>query len=677
MDVKCERCGTEYEFEENRVTEEGVTVKCSTCGHLFKIRKKSFVLTEPVVLGKKEGEASGKNWMVRRVDGSILSFKELTTLQKWIVERKVTREAEISKSGETWKRLGTIAELASFFEVVDQASQPPPPAANTLPMPGAVPPGVHVSHTPVPGVPMAQPMPVAPQMTPAPTSMPVPTPTPVSVPTPAPISAPIPAPAPSPTPASMPAFAPEPQEPESWGSFADAGAEEDVVEKWKRRGRRKWFLIVPLILIVAGVGVFFLVDRELFMELVERVIGPGEDAISELAVTQLRTGQAHALKDSQPELEAAISDLDSAIKEAKGKYPEAMAVLAEVYITRADRSGERISQLEREIAKLDEEVKALSPPEGKEPAKDVKEKIVTLHNSKVALQKEAAGLLSGAQKDMDKAQGLIHEARKVAPRAFWPLRAHADFLRVRGSDRAAIDVALKNARELKAQDPVLLYIDGASFATDPASLDIAAQKLNQAIELEPELCRARYALALVHAQKKRIDDAKVQLERIIEKSPKHEAAKRLLARLEAEAAPEPKPDEKPDKPDKKPAEPTGTPETYDGRMNLADALRNKGRTQQALEAYDAALELKPGDVEALAGKGWCYLDLGSNNSAITSFQRALQVNPRYGDAIMGLAESYKFKGNKEKAIQYYKRYLDVLPSGPEASVARTNLESLK
>jgi hypothetical protein len=66
--------------------------------------------------------------MVRQPSGNVLTFKELTTLQKWIVERKVSREDEISKSGETWKRLGSIAELASFFQAVDVQAPAPPPA---------------------------------------------------------------------------------------------------------------------------------------------------------------------------------------------------------------------------------------------------------------------------------------------------------------------------------------------------------------------------------------------------------------------------------------------------------------------------------------------------------------------------------------------------------------------
>src|SRR2546422_756490 len=40
MDVRCERCNTEYEFDEAKVTEAGVTVKCANCGNLFKVRRR-------------------------------------------------------------------------------------------------------------------------------------------------------------------------------------------------------------------------------------------------------------------------------------------------------------------------------------------------------------------------------------------------------------------------------------------------------------------------------------------------------------------------------------------------------------------------------------------------------------------------------------------------------------
>ena len=38
MDVQCERCKTEYEFDDALVSGRGTTVRCTNCGHQFKVR---------------------------------------------------------------------------------------------------------------------------------------------------------------------------------------------------------------------------------------------------------------------------------------------------------------------------------------------------------------------------------------------------------------------------------------------------------------------------------------------------------------------------------------------------------------------------------------------------------------------------------------------------------------
>src|SRR5215470_616625 len=130
MDVRCEKCHTEYELEESKVTEAGVTVKCTSCGNLFKIKRKGAQPPpRPPELPPTTADSGGM-WLIRSPGGENRRFRELTTLQQWIVERKVTREAEISRTGESWKKLGEITELASFFAIVDQAQAAARPGAS-------------------------------------------------------------------------------------------------------------------------------------------------------------------------------------------------------------------------------------------------------------------------------------------------------------------------------------------------------------------------------------------------------------------------------------------------------------------------------------------------------------------------------------------------------------------
>ncbi|MFT3706110.1 MAG: zinc-ribbon domain-containing protein [Archangium sp.] len=136
MDVSCPRCQAEYELDDTRVTEDGVTVKCTSCQHVFRVKKKSLVVTLPVRPGDPQPGAQPpppvgelppapplREWKLRQPNGNIYPCRDLTMLQKWIIEGKVQRDDEISLTGETWKRLGNIPELASFFQVVDDAAK--------------------------------------------------------------------------------------------------------------------------------------------------------------------------------------------------------------------------------------------------------------------------------------------------------------------------------------------------------------------------------------------------------------------------------------------------------------------------------------------------------------------------------------------------------------------------
>src|SRR5207245_771933 len=171
MDVRCEKCLTIYEFDDAQVGPAGVTVKCTQCGNLFKVKRRdtaeirlgdaaarsaayvppaaSYVPPPaaqgraapnrsthtgiptlplpPVAQPPAPAPAPEQLWMVRlKSNGDVYRFREMTTLQQWIVERKVSRRDEISRTGDTWKGLGSISELGPCCQIVDQAQQPQP-----------------------------------------------------------------------------------------------------------------------------------------------------------------------------------------------------------------------------------------------------------------------------------------------------------------------------------------------------------------------------------------------------------------------------------------------------------------------------------------------------------------------------------------------------------------------
>ncbi len=103
MDVKCERCNTEYEFDDALVSGRGTTVKCTNCGHKFKIRR-------------SDGDFSEDFWNITTGDGRTLVFTSLRELQRAIQGYLVERNDKLSRGGLPPKAIGQIPELAPFFE---------------------------------------------------------------------------------------------------------------------------------------------------------------------------------------------------------------------------------------------------------------------------------------------------------------------------------------------------------------------------------------------------------------------------------------------------------------------------------------------------------------------------------------------------------------------------------
>lgn len=409
MDVRCERCRAQYVFDDDQVTSSGITVQCTNCGHVFKVKKKEIAITmalKPEEIGAvplpakaagprageggagapQEGRESARDWHLRQANGNLFTFRELTTLQKWIIEQKVTRDDEISHSGEQWKRLGNIAELASFFQVVEAAERGKALAAS-------------------------------------PAQAPV-----VAVPAPPPAAA-------------IPAEEPRRPPPVE----LDWGARELAAAKKGRGGR---LALAVILLVVAGGAVAYVFAPQLF------------------------TG--------------------------KPKAPAALAIPTPV--------------------------------------------------------------------------------------------------------------------ETKPAEPAL---PAAPAAPAPAEAPVPGAPAERATEQPPA----------------------------------------------PTAKPEPKP--------------AAAPRGPKAMLAQAARLREKGNVDQALDLYGRVADDDPENVEALAGRGSCYLDLEKYPLAEAAFKAALQVDSKQPDALLGLAEAYRWQRKKADAIKYYEKYLAVSPEGEDAPVARNALEELR
>ncbi|MDH3653165.1 MAG: zinc-ribbon domain-containing protein [Myxococcales bacterium] len=106
MDVTCERCGTEYEFDETLLSGRGTSVKCTNCGQVFKVYPTAGV----------DADRTTSVWRLKLEDESIDMIDSLRELQRRISSGELTPTNEIARGDENWKPLGSIPELETFFE---------------------------------------------------------------------------------------------------------------------------------------------------------------------------------------------------------------------------------------------------------------------------------------------------------------------------------------------------------------------------------------------------------------------------------------------------------------------------------------------------------------------------------------------------------------------------------
>ncbi|HTA19270.1 MAG TPA: hypothetical protein VK989_08255, partial [Polyangia bacterium] len=81
--------------------------------------------TSPGMAGASSSSASPAvpEWVLATEEGQTHRLRDLTTLQKWVVERRVSRADRVSYRGGAWRPLGDVEELRPFFDVVDQADR--------------------------------------------------------------------------------------------------------------------------------------------------------------------------------------------------------------------------------------------------------------------------------------------------------------------------------------------------------------------------------------------------------------------------------------------------------------------------------------------------------------------------------------------------------------------------
>ncbi len=211
----------------------------------------------------------------------------------------------------------------------------------------------------------------------------------------------------------------------------------------------------------------------------------------------------------------------------------------------------------------------------------------------------------------------------------------------------------------------------AQIAMRSRSYDLAAQRLEDAIDACPDNRELLLDLARAQAAGKRFDRAIQVAERYLAGDSGSTAGRLVLANTylmaqqpqqalaEAERVLR-------DHPFKPPA-----------LKIKGNALYLLGKTGQAVDTFIQLLDRHPGDEDGAYMLGRIYYQDGQTDLAIGQFERALKLQPNSYKALDNLGLCYQAKGDERKAIQYFLSAIKLVEKDhPEYDWAYANLADL-
>jgi tetratricopeptide (TPR) repeat protein len=109
--------------------------------------------------------------------------------------------------------------------------------------------------------------------------------------------------------------------------------------------------------------------------------------------------------------------------------------------------------------------------------------------------------------------------------------------------------------------------------------------------------------------------------------------------------------------------------------NLGSAYKAQGKLDQAIMAYNRALELAPDMFIAYSNRGSAWVDKGRLDLAIEDFSQAIQLKPDYPSAYYNRSYAYEKKGRLKEALSDIKRFIKLDPGHPWGPKRQAALEA--
>jgi predicted Zn finger-like uncharacterized protein len=659
MDITCNRCKTEYDFDDALVSDRGTTVRCTNCGDQFKVYRAG-------------SSPAPERWIVHCRDGREIVFTDVRDLQRAITHGQVSPDDMLSRGATRPRRLGGIAELEPLFGTA--------PGAALTPMHGEAAAASSSSghgtsatdHLPAQTGRTGRPPPHGPAMPPPAGFRPELSPQQSSSPNAGAVGHGAyanvdvnaatayeprthPSPGTSPYASSSSDSLRSPQFARSESSAIDdaPSSSDDPLHDWQNEPRfsvpsmrsraLRWAVILVMLGMLGVAGAT--VGRKYLAGAMRPA--PGSQA-NEGRVDKLLEDGNRALAEGDVETAKESFDKASALAE---RDPRVLIDLARLDAARADTDWLKVRLLS-----------------GDQP--DV------LAAGKRQAQQSADRALRGA----DRASEVLPDDPKV-------VRAKIDALRLGGNLLGARALVVK-VGAIAAQ-PETAYVLAALDLAEPTPSWPAVLDRLKAAAGESNLGRARAALVYALLRSGDMIGAKAEIEKMTAAMHPYPLLPELRAlagraptgpAAEADAGKRAAAVPAPAEPRAAEARSEGDPPPagdYRTLIQRASQASSSGDYAKAESLFRAALAKSPGDTEALAGLGDVARSRGNGSLARSYYERVLAQNPHYLPALTALADLRWDAGDRQGAAKLYRQLLDSAPEGPLTQRARDHIAQVE
>ncbi len=251
------------------------------------------------------------------------------------------------------------------------------------------------------------------------------------------------------------------------------------------------------------------------------------------------------------------------------------------------------------------------------------------------------------------AEGKTLETLKALPLAY----VRALGLPLTDAEAAKVEKAAAPTQSLRAFEA---YVKGksATLLGTQAGNEAAADLFGKAVELDSAFAPAQYALGMVHLALGNRWKAAAQFRASVQLDSAFPEPYKALGDLFL-AAPRRLFDQAVEAYQKAIEL---RPFYADAYVGLGEARAARGEVDEAISSYQKALRYNPANPRVHMSLGKIYYgEKGFYYEAVASYKRAIELDPQFLDARMGLGEVYEDKGLYQDAIREYRNVVDLDP----------------